>query len=46
MDMVEAGEMPPEGGPLPDNELKMIRTWIDEGAVFDGDDEEAKLSVR
>lgn len=44
VDMVEGGDMPPEGDPLPEDELKLIRTWIDEGAVFDGDDEEAQLS--
>ncbi len=43
VDLVESGDMPPKGEPLSDTELKLIRTWIDEGAVFDGEDEEAKL---
>ena len=46
VDMVEAGDMPPEGDPLPDNEVELIRTWIEEGAVFDGKDEEAAVSQK
>lgn len=32
IDMVEAGDMPEEGDPVPPEELEVIKTWIAEGA--------------
>ena len=32
VDMVEAGDMPEEGDPVPPEELEIIKTWIAEGA--------------
>jgi Planctomycete cytochrome C len=32
IDMVESGDMPEDGDPVPPEELEVIKTWIDEGA--------------
>ncbi len=32
IDMIESGDMPEEGGPVPPAELELIKTWISEGA--------------
>ncbi len=32
VDMVESGDMPEEGDPVPPEELEVIKTWIAEGA--------------
>lgn len=32
IDMVESGDMPEEGDPVPPEELEVIKTWIAEGA--------------
>lgn len=32
VDMVEAGDMPEEGDPMPPEQLEIIKTWIAEGA--------------
>lgn len=32
IDMVEAGDMPEEGDPVPPEQLEVIKTWIAEGA--------------
>ena len=32
VDMVEAGDMPEEGDPVPPEQLEVIKTWIAEGA--------------
>lgn len=32
IDMVEAGDMPEEGDPVPPEQLEIIKTWIAEGA--------------
>ncbi len=29
--------MPPEGGPLPEDQINLIKTWIDQGAHFEAD---------
>lgn len=32
VDMIEAGDMPEEGDPVPPEDLEVIKTWIAEGA--------------
>ena len=32
VDMIEAGDMPEEGDPVPPEQLEIIKTWIAEGA--------------
>jgi cytochrome c len=32
IDMVESGDMPEDGDPVPPEDLEVIKTWIDEGA--------------
>lgn len=32
VDMIEAGDMPEEGDPVPPEEIELIKTWIAEGA--------------
>ena len=32
IDMIEAGDMPEEGDPVPPEEIELIKTWITEGA--------------
>ena len=31
-DMIVAGDMPEEGDPVPEEEIQLIRTWIEAGA--------------
>lgn len=32
IDMIESGDMPEEGDPVPPEEIALIKTWIEEGA--------------
>jgi len=32
IDMIESGDMPEEGDPVPPEELELLKTWITEGA--------------
>ncbi len=41
--VIESGEMPKGGLKVSDSELNTIKTWIAEGAKFDGDDEKKPL---
>ncbi len=34
----EFERMPPESDPMPDDQIKLIRRWVDSGGKFDGDD--------
>jgi mono/diheme cytochrome c family protein len=36
-DQIESGDMPPKGAPLSDKDRKLLRQWIDNGAVWVGD---------
>jgi hypothetical protein len=40
LQMIESGEMPPQrgrgGGAVPPSDVQLIRTWIEQGAQFDG----------
>lgn len=37
LDQVASGDMPPEGEPLSESEIEMLRKWIADGAVWSGD---------
>ncbi len=39
----EGARMPMGRPPLPDSQIQLIKTWIKEGATFDGQDKDAKL---
>lgn len=41
---IDAGEMPPSGK-LPQSSIDLIKTWIDEGARFDGSTSRASLTT-
>ncbi len=43
-EVLDTGDMPRGGNRLPDEALTTIRTWIDQGAKFDGPDPAAMLS--
>ncbi|MCP4189661.1 MAG: hypothetical protein GY768_03420 [Planctomycetaceae bacterium] len=43
IDLVQEGEMPPKGSPVPDAEIQLLAEWVDEGAKFDGNDEKASI---
>jgi mono/diheme cytochrome c family protein len=43
--LVEAGEMPQDADPLPEEQVELIRRWIDEGAKFDGPSPSDALST-
>lgn len=34
---IEEGTMPPEGPPVPDDQVAILKTWIEQGAKFDGE---------
>lgn len=39
----EFERMPPESDPLPENQVELIRRWIDDGGKFDGEDPAERL---
>ncbi len=41
--MMESGDMPPRGRKVPQQEIALIKTWIQQGAAFDGPDQTAPL---
>lgn len=43
--LIENRKMPPRSSGIPEPELKILRDWVAQGASFDGDDENAKISV-
>jgi hypothetical protein len=43
LEMIEAGQMPPDGG-VPPQELRILTTWVAEGAQFDGTNPKANLN--
>jgi cytochrome c553 len=45
IEKIEGKEMPPNGAGIPDDELAKLKTWITEGAKFDGTDPAANLST-
>jgi len=44
IELVESGDMPRGGGEVTKTELAKIKSWIDTGAKFDGDDPNASLA--
>lgn len=44
IEVMETGDMPRGGGPLPKDQIALISKWIDEGAKFDGPDANAPLT--
>jgi mono/diheme cytochrome c family protein len=45
MEVLESGEMPQNGRKLPDEQLKLVATWINQGAKFDGDNPAAMIAA-
>ena len=44
IEVIEGGEMPPNGNGIPAPELTKLKEWISEGAKFDGDSETTNLA--
>ncbi|HEV7280169.1 MAG TPA: c-type cytochrome domain-containing protein [Pirellulaceae bacterium] len=44
LEMIEAGQMPPNGNGIPAQEYQTLTTWVAEGAQFDGTDPKANLA--
>jgi mono/diheme cytochrome c family protein len=38
IETIETGDMPRGGGSVPEDELSVLKEWIEQGAKFDGDD--------
>lgn len=45
IEKIEGKEMPPNGAGIPDEELAKLKTWITEGAKFDGSDPASNLTM-
>lgn len=45
IEVIEEGDMPRGGGQVTEEELATLKTWIKEGARFDGEDRDANLST-
>ncbi|HEX7380296.1 MAG TPA: c-type cytochrome domain-containing protein [Pirellulales bacterium] len=45
IDVLQSGDMPRGGGPLKPDEIALISNWIDAGAKFDGQDENAPIAA-
>lgn len=45
IEVLESGDMPRGGGMLAKADIDKIRTWIDDGAKYDGDDANANLAT-
>lgn len=43
--LVEDGEMPPRGGPIPAKDIEILKAWVAQGAKFDGQDRTARLTT-
>jgi mono/diheme cytochrome c family protein len=43
--LVENHKMPPRSQGIPEPELQTLRDWISQGATFDGEDQNAKISI-
>lgn len=42
--LVEDGDMPPKGGPIPAKDIKVLKDWVAQGAKFDGTSQTAMLT--
>ncbi len=45
IEVIESGDMPRGGGKITPQELATLRQWIQEGALFDGPEQQANLST-
>ncbi|MGH7138292.1 MAG: hypothetical protein ACREHD_21290, partial [Pirellulales bacterium] len=45
IEVLQSGDMPRNGGPLKPEEIGLISKWIDSGAKFDGQDENAPIAA-
>ncbi|HEV3341606.1 MAG TPA: c-type cytochrome domain-containing protein [Pirellulales bacterium] len=45
VEVLQSGDMPRGGAPLNPDEIALISKWIDEGARFDGQDENARIAA-
>ncbi len=45
MEVLESGEMPQNGGKLPDASIKLMAAWINQGAKFDGQNPAAPIAA-
>lgn len=45
VEVLQSGDMPRNGGPLKPEEIALIAKWIDAGAKFDGQDENAPIAA-
>lgn len=45
IEVLESGDMPRGGAPLKPDEIALVSKWIDEGAKFDGADENAQIAA-
>ena len=45
IEKIEGKEMPPSGSGIPDAELAKLKTWVSEGAKFDGPDSAVNLNM-
>lgn len=45
IEVLQSGDMPRNGGPLKPEEIALISKWIDNGAKFDGQDENAPIAA-
>jgi mono/diheme cytochrome c family protein len=45
IEVLQSGDMPRGGAPLKPEEIALVSKWIDEGAKFDGTDENAQIAA-
>ena len=45
VEVLQSGDMPRGGAPLKPEEIELIAKWIDEGAKFDGGDQNAQIAA-
>ncbi|MEM9940519.1 MAG: c-type cytochrome domain-containing protein [Planctomycetota bacterium] len=45
IEVIESGEMPPGGTKVAEEEIKILKDWIKQGAKFDGEDPRASLNT-
>ncbi len=44
IEVIEGGDMPPNGGKVPPEQLATLKRWIEQGARFDGQDPKVRLN--
>ncbi len=43
--LIEEGAMPPKGPPVPDDQIAILKTWIEQGAKFDGEKKQRNANL-